>query len=246
MRKYKILILILLSFSLQSFTNINNAGNLIQTATKAITKTRLPNDFMNALKAFGKSEDDILEYFTKYHNDNGFRFLNEAEDLVTQFPTLTKGEAYSLWGYTTNHFYDDLNLWLREGTNLTKTNSVKILINSALSKLSNFNSPIIYRGIRGNSASLLSSYAPGSSHTWNAFTSCGSSQAASFASKADVIFEIKHLDAKDISAFADGIKFRGYPPSELLIKAGSEFKVISNNKIDALTGKPIIELIQIK
>jgi hypothetical protein len=87
---------------------------------------------------------------------------------------------------------------------------------------------------------------PGSSHTWNAFTSCGSSQSASFASKADVIFEIKHLDAKDISAFADGIKFRGYPPSELLIKSGSEFKVISNNKIDALSGKPIIELLQIK
>ena len=92
----------------EGWKGLNGAGNLIQTATKAITKTRLPNDFMNALKAFGKTEDDILEYFTKYHNDNGFRFLNEAEDLVTQFPTLTKGEAYSLWGYTTDNFFFEL------------------------------------------------------------------------------------------------------------------------------------------
>ena len=225
---------------------LNDAENIIKTSTKAITKTRLPNEFMDVLKEFGKSEDDILDYFTKYHNDNGFRFLNEVEDLIIQFPTLTKGEAYILWAYTTRHFYDDLNLWLREGTNLSKTRSITNLLNGALNKLDNFNSPIIYRGIRGDASTLLSTYTSGSNHTWNAFTSCGSSKAASFADKTDVIFEIKHLNAKDISSFADGIKFRGYPPSELLIKAGSEFKVISNNKIDALSGKPIIELLQIK
>ncbi len=61
-----------------------------------------------------------------------------------------------------------------------------------------------------------------------------------------MFFDIKYLDAKNISDFADGIKFRGYPRSELILKAGSEVRVISNNTIDVVTGKPIIILEQIK
>ena len=44
--------------------DVSGVVGAIQTATKSITKSRLPNEFVNALKAFGKSEDDILEYFT--------------------------------------------------------------------------------------------------------------------------------------------------------------------------------------
>ena len=67
-----------------------------------------------------------------YDNDNGFRFLNEAEDLVTQFPNLTKGEAYSLWGYTTDNFYFELNDWLRRGVNASKTQGLKNILTSSL------------------------------------------------------------------------------------------------------------------
>ncbi|MGL4599358.1 MAG: hypothetical protein ACRCYO_17680, partial [Bacteroidia bacterium] len=218
----------------------------VNTATKEITKSRLPDDFVNSLKAMGKTEDEILDYFTKYHNENGFRFLNEIDDLVDQYPALTRSEIFALWGYTTDNFYDVLNFSLRENVDLLQVQQIKTLINGALSKLENFKEVIIFRGIKGDVQKLLSTYIPESSHTWNAFTSCGSSNLASFANKSDVIFEIVHLDAKDISSFADGIKFRGKQPNELLIKAGSEFKVISNHKIDPLSGKPIIELIQVK
>ncbi len=225
-----------------------NGGRVFKEVTKDIAKQELPTDFVNALKKMDFTEDKILESFAKYHNDNDFRFFNEVGGLMKKYPQLNKTDVNLLWGYTTNIFYKNLNLWLREATNVSKTKSIKELLNSTLSKMDNFRQPIIYRGIgrSGDVSKYLNEYIPGTKHTWSAFTSCGSSHKASFIDKADVIFEIRHLDAKDISDFADGIKFRDYPRSELLIKSGSEFKVKSNHKIDVSTGKPIIELIQIK
>ncbi len=228
--------------------NKGNAGGVFKQITKAIAKQELPTDFVNALKKMDFTEDEILKRFTNYHNENDFRFFNEVGDLMKQYPRLNKTDVNLLWGYTTNIFYKNLNLWLREGVNVSKTKAIKELLNTSLTKLNTFNQTLIYRGIgrSGNPKQYLDIYTPNSTHTWDAFTSCGSSIEASFISKSDVIFEIKHLDAKDISDFADGVKFRGYPPHELLIKSGAEFKVISNTKIDKKTGKPIIELIQIK
>ncbi|AZA52912.1 hypothetical protein [Chryseobacterium sp. G0201] len=43
--------------------------------SKSIMKKEMPKDFLNALKEFGKTEDDILDYYTKYHNENDFIFF---------------------------------------------------------------------------------------------------------------------------------------------------------------------------
>ena len=40
--------------------------------SKSIMKKEMPKDFLNALKEFSKTEDDILDYYTKYHNENDF------------------------------------------------------------------------------------------------------------------------------------------------------------------------------
>ena len=226
----------------------SNAGGAFKQVTKTIAKQELPSDFVNALKKMDLPEDEILKRFTKYHNENDFRFFNEVKDLMKQYPQLNKTDVNLLWGYTTNIFYKNLNFWLREGTNLSKTKAIRELLNTSLAKMETFNQTLIYRGIgrSGNPKQYLDMYLPNSTHTWDAFTSCGSSIEASFIAKSDVIFQIKHLDAKDISDFADGIKFRDYPPHELLIRSGAEFRVISNDLIDEVTGKNIIELIQIK
>ncbi|WP_271729862.1 hypothetical protein [Aquimarina algiphila] len=54
------------------------------------------------------------------------------------------------------------------------------------------------------------------------------------------------MDAKDISDFADGIKFRGNPRSEVLIKSGSQFEVVKSPYYLKKDKKWIIELVQIK
>lgn len=226
---------------------VTNLGNKFEEITKAIAKQELSTDFVNALKKLDLSENKILKYFTDYHNENGYRFFNEIGDLTKKYSQLTKADAQVLWGYTTNLFYGDLNKWLREAINLSKTAKMKNTLNAALKKLKTYEEQWIYRGIgrSGDATVYLNKYKPGFEETWDAFTSCGSSIGASFIKKADVIFKIKHLDAKDISDFADGIKFRGYPPHELLIKSGAKFRVISNHKIDPDTGKNIIEFLQI-
>jgi len=101
----------------QNLRYLAKAGGKFGKVTKAIVKQELPTGFVNALKKFGKTEDEILDYFTKYHNDNGFKFLNEIEEVMKQYPSLTKNEAYATWGYTTRFFYWDLNLALRNKEN---------------------------------------------------------------------------------------------------------------------------------
>ncbi len=234
----------------------NGAGNLITTATKAITKQRLPNSFMEALKKFGKTEDDILEYFTNYHNvRSGQKFLNEIEDFISGLNphNLTRDEAFALWGYTTNYFYRDLNTWLRKSENIIQTTEIKNLINGGLAKLPNYSGEYVFRGISiesNNLNSFLADYSSGSIKPWGDFTSCGGSKSASFAGRSDVnvIFQIKHTTGKEISDLADGIKY-AIPPiakPEILIKSGSKFKVLGTPTIDSETGKYLINVIQIE
>ena len=234
--------------------DVSGVVGAIQTATKSITKSRLPNEFVNALKAFGKSEDDILEYFTNYHNiRSGQKFLNDIENFImnsNQY-NLTRGEAFALWGYTTNYFYRDLNAWLRNGINISQTSEIKLLLNSALNKLPNYGGVKVYRGIEINPSQIddfIVSYANGNSKIWNDFTSCGGSVQASFGGRPEinVIFEIQHSTAKEITSLADGVKY-GVPPMpapEILIKAGCNFTVIAPPVFDNLLQKWIIKLIQ--
>ncbi len=63
--------------------------------------------------------------------------------------------------------------------------------------------------------------------TFDDFLSCGSTKEAAFFNKAEknvrIIMEVK--DAPIISSVADGIKFRGYSPDELLLNTGRKFKI---------------------
>uniref|UniRef100_UPI00232F3708 hypothetical protein n=1 Tax=Aquimarina algiphila TaxID=2047982 RepID=UPI00232F3708 len=229
----------------------NNAGSVFKKVTKAIAKQELSADFVNALKKMDFTEDKILERFVKYHNDNDFRFFNEISDLMKKYPQLNKTDVNLLWGYTTNIFYKKMNGWLRWGENISKTTEIKNLFNNTLSKLQNFKGTNVFRGIEIDSKGLtdfLNSYKKGAKPIWEDFTSAGSSKSASFADRPEVnvLFDIKHLDAKDISDFADGIKFRGNPRSEVLIKSGSQFEVVKSPYYLKKDKKWIIELVQIK
>ncbi|MDG2431390.1 hypothetical protein [Flavobacterium sp.] len=215
----------------EAFKIVQGAGSLITTATKAITKSKLPSEFVDALKALGKSEDDILEYFTKYHNDNGFKFLNEVEDLVTQYPSLTRAEAYTLWGYTTDNFYFQLNDWLRRGVNTSQTQAMKNILQSALAKVPKYNGTA-FRAIKLDGQALtdfLSKHNVGDIVTYDEFVSCGSTQTAAFFNKPgkNIQLTMEVNNAPVISDFADGIKFRGYGKDELLLLSGKKFKILS-------------------
>jgi len=195
---------------------------------------------MNALKAMGQSEDEILEYFTKYHNDNGFRFLNEVEDLLTQFPTLTRSEAYSLWGYTTDNFYLQLNGWLRGGLNTSQTESLKNILTSALNKVPKFNG-IAFRAIKLEGTALtnfLSRHTIGEIVTYDEFLSCGSTQTAAFFNKPgkNIQLTMEVNNAPIISVFSDGIKFRGFDKDELLLFTTRKF-IVESLIVDGLVYK---------
>jgi len=226
------------------------AGGSFGTVTKAIVKQELPVNFVNALKKFGKTEDEILDYFKNYHNvRSGENWLNEIQTLKTQYPNLNNDEVFSLWGYTTNFYYGDLNYWLRNGMNSNLTGDVKLILDNALAKLPNYSGQKVYRGIEIKQADLqgfLDSYNQGAKHTWNDFTSCGGTQGASFGNRPEIniIFEIQHTTGKNITDFADGVKYGSMPAPEILIKSGSKFEAISDPIYDSSLGKYIIKLIQ--
>jgi hypothetical protein len=208
---------------------------------------------MNALKSFGKTEDEILDYFKNYHNvRSGEKWLNDIQVLKIQYPNLNSDEIFSLWGYTTNFFYSDLNYWLRTGVNSNLTSDVRLILNNGIGKMPNYSNQFVFRGIeidQNQINNFISSYAQGSPNKiWNDFTSCGGSMSASFANRADVnvIFKIEHTTGKEITSFADGVEYGGMPAPEILIKSGSEFKVMSPPVFDNSLQKWIIELKQIQ
>ncbi len=226
-----------------------NAGQYT-TVTKEIVKQELSLGFVNALKKLGKTEDEILDYFKDYHNiRSGENWLNEIKILKEKYPDLKNDEIFSVWGYTTNFFYKNLNSWLRNGLNTNLTNEIKLLLNDALTKLPDFNNQKVYRGIKipeENLQNFLDSYKIETKHTWDDFTSCGGSLGASFSGRPEVnvIFEIQHSTGKNISDFADGIKYGNIVGPEILIKSGSEFEAIADPVFDSNIGKWIIKLIQ--
>jgi hypothetical protein len=78
--------------------------------------------------------------------------------------------------------------------------------------------------------------------------SCGGSVQASFGGNpaVNVIFEIEHTTAKEISDLADGIKYSlpAMPKPEVLIKSGSQFQVTAAPTFDTQLQKWIIKLQQ--
>lgn len=230
------------------------AGN-VSRVTKAITKARLSEEFIEALKSFGKSEDEILSDFTEYNNSrarlNYFNYIGQYLIKFNQY-NLTQSEVFALHGYTTNFFYKILNIWLRNEDFPSKTNQIRTLINNALSKLPKYSEDFVYRGIEIREAELnsfLNTYNSGDIKIWNDFTSCGGSIRASFAERpsVNVVFLIKHSTGKDISDLADGIIFapRPLPRPEILIKSGSSFKVLENPVFDKSINKWLISVEQV-
>ncbi|WP_026703851.1 hypothetical protein [Flavobacterium soli] len=204
--------------------------------TQEVMKEELGKDFINALKKMGNKEDDILEYFVKYHNENDFRFLNEIDQLLVKYSSLSKTEAVTLWGYTTNYFYWDLNSWLRQGINAHKTKEIAEILTQALAKMPKYNG-IAFRALEirpdvlGN---FLKLHELGKVVKYEDFVSCGSNTKAAFFNKPDknVFLRIEVKNAPIISDFADGIKIRGYDKEELLLFRGNNFEIRSVEKIE--------------
>jgi len=233
-----------------------DATKLVATATTDVTKLRLPSSFVSALEKFGKTEGDILTYFTNYHNVRSAQnWLNDIEFYLANknIYGLTRDETFAVWGYTTNYFYKDLNAWLRGGENISQTQEITSLLNSALNKLPNYSGQFVYRGISINATKIdnfIASYGVGTTKPWGDFTSCGGSLDATFAGRDDVnvIFQIKHTSGKDISDLADGIRYR-VPPfakPEILIKSDSKFEVLNPPRYDDVRKKWVIDMLQIQ
>ena len=65
---------------------------------------------------------------------------------MKKYPSLTKTEAYAIWGYTTRFFYWDLNLAIRNGEKLAELADLKSILNRAISKMPKYDG-IAYRAI---------------------------------------------------------------------------------------------------
>lgn len=209
-------------------------------------KKNIPEEFFEALKKMGKSENDILEYYTKYHNENDFRFLNEIDEILAKNKNLTKTGAYTLWSYTTNHYYWDLNNWLRNGINANKTKEIARLLTNALEKMPKYNGTA-FRALEFSDDDILQSFlkkhTPGKTVEYNDFVSCGSNTDAAFFDKPkkNVFLRMEVKNAPIISDFADGIKIRGYAKDELLLERGRKFEIKDYKEVN---GKHYFELIE--
>ncbi|UQB67934.1 hypothetical protein [Epilithonimonas zeae] len=204
--------------------------------TKAVLRKEIPEDFFEALKKMGKSEDDILEYYTKYHNENDYMFLNGIEDILKNNKNITKTDAFALWSYTTNHYYWDLNNWLRNGVNAAKTKEISLLLTKALYKMPKYNGTA-FRALEFSDDSILQSFlkkhSKGNTVDYDDFVSCGSNTDAAFFDKPkkNVFLKMEVKNAPIISDFADGIKIRGYDKDELLLLRGRKFVIKEYKKV---------------
>jgi hypothetical protein len=192
----------------------------------------LPTGFVNSLKTFGKTEDEIVAYFRKYHNiyTRG-EFFTQIENIIVKDKSLTSAEGYGIWGYTTNFFYRDLNTWLREGSNAAKTQEIVTLLKRAIQKVPKYDG-VAYRALEfkeNDLVTFMNKYKQSEVVTFDDFLSCGSTKEAAFFNKPskNVRITMEVNNAPDISSFADGIKFRGYSPKELLLDTGRKFQITS-------------------
>ncbi|WP_294296552.1 hypothetical protein [uncultured Chryseobacterium sp.] len=201
--------------------------------TPTVMRKYMPKTFLEALKTMGRTEDDIINYYTRYHNENGFQFLNKIEGLVAKNDNLTITDAFTLWSYTTNHYYGDLNDWLRNGINAAHTQDIAKLLDNALDKMPTYSGPA-YRALGFSDTVILQSFLKKHRKdeivVYNEFVSSGSNSDAAFFNKPEknvfMIMEVK--GAPIISDFSDGIRFRGYQKHELLLKRKRKLKVVDS------------------
>jgi hypothetical protein len=216
------------------FNNPPNDLNLVRIrAVKAITT--YPDDYVSTIESFGINKSDL---FTRHGVDYGDEFYQMIDLFKSNNQYgLSDSEIYSIFGFTTNFFYKDLNDWLRSGINQNKTQQIVELISSGLNKLPSWPENIAYRGIKvkppniqDKMNAILARYPVGTNVPHGEFISLGSTPEASFLTDPNVKirmeFDLKtNSAAKDISNLADGIYFRNYPISELILPPGMNFRV---------------------
>lgn len=149
--------------------------------------------------------------------------------------SLTKSEAYAIFGHTTIFSYKKVNLWLRNGTNQSQVNPIKNLINSALIKMprvpANTN---YYRGLplSGNDLTLfIAQHQEDQIVTYNEFISAANNRADSFIdnpeSNVKIIMETKsNSNGRTIHPLSFG-RFKLNTTDEALFVTGSKFEVLS-------------------
>lgn len=219
---------------------------------KNTAKGKLPPKLVEAIKKLGKTEDEIMEYFAQYQYES--EFFNIIDDYISDplknVNNLSSEDVYTIWGYTTSLYYGELNSLLRQGKDAHKTAEAAAMLSNALKKLNTAYSGPVYRAIQIAPADLgafLSKYQDNMDVVWKEFTSAGTSTGGSFMvkSKKNVIFEIEStFSGKDISDFADGIRFRNMQPKEILFDQGLKLKVVGTPTARA-DGKIVIKLKEI-
>ena len=203
----------------------------------------LPIRFDESLKQFGKfengilvpfSDEQIVTYFKNYHNvHTQGEFFTQIEDILLKNNphNLTRTEAYTVWGYTTNLFYYELNTCLREGIYLSEAADIITQLKSVLRKVPKYNGTA-YRALKFEGQRLndfLTKYGQkGTEVTYEEFLSCGSKRKRrlfliGLIKTCRIIMDV--IDGPIISDFADGIRFRGYSLDEILLDTGRKFLV---------------------
>ena len=215
-------------------------------------RKKLPDCFKTAMVNLGRNLDTVVWFFRDYHNvRSGKQFFNDADEIIENNPHgLNECDVYALWGYTTRLFYRELNRWLREGSHRDETREITRLINNALDKLPNYSKPNVYRGVEIREDQLqefLRDYRAGRRNVWDGFISCGGTLDGSFAGRprVNIIFEITHLTGKDISELADGVRYGGMEPPEVMIREGRNFESVADPVFDETRGKWIIRVRQL-
>ena len=149
---------------------------------------------------------------------------------------LSVDQAHSVFGYTTNIFYRNLNETLNNGGS-TSANALASLLDSGLELMPSAAPGLQFRGLRLNSderiAAFDADFKVGNTVETKSFWSTGPSPDNSYSGARQLVIDTE--DAKDISDLAFGVHFHnlvGKPSytSETIIAPGTLFNVKSETK----------------
>jgi hypothetical protein len=243
---------------LESWSGLSDYLNTFAKLTPAVryqsckAMIKYPKKYVEAVEKVGMSR---FELFKRHASDYGDEYYKMIDDFMHKSSHgLTETEAYAIFGYTTNFYYKNVNAWLRAGIHPEKTNDLVNLIRSGLDKLPSWKGGYAFRGIKikppdgeAEIKDIVSRYSKGKSVQHGEFVSAGSSREASFLDDPRVKIEMEFIlkpqsSAKDISELADGVHYRGNPPSELIFPAGTRFRVFDSPSFE--NGKWIIKLVE--
>jgi len=189
--------------------------------------------YRNAMKDLDIKDVRIVTFYEKLQKDVDYKSL--LSDFLAHHNryNLTETEAQAIFGYTVSLYFSTFNDLLRKGE-LSKTLAMKNLLVGGLSKM-DISTGIHYRGIKLKGKSLenfLEKHQLGKEVTYKDFVSAGSVKEGSYYEKPskNVKIKIQSRTARDISALADGVHFRGRSPKEVVFLPDITFEVTSFKK----------------